>query len=62
MKICVDLNKCQDHGQCVIAAPEVFSFGDDNKLTWVTEADERLRQDVEDAADACPEQAITLED
>ncbi|WP_340374943.1 ferredoxin [Streptomyces sp. SS7] len=62
MKICVDLNKCQDHGQCVIAAPDAFGFGDDGKLTWVTEPDERLRQDVEDAADVCPEQAITLED
>jgi ferredoxin len=62
MKICVDLNKCQDHGQCVIAAPDVFAFGDDGKLTWVAEPDDRLRQDIEDAADACPEQAITLED
>ena len=25
MRITVDLNKCNDHGQCVFSAPAVFS-------------------------------------
>lgn len=62
MKICVDLEKCQLHGQCVIAAPKVFSFGDDGKLVWVERPDDALRRAVEEAADVCPEQAITIED
>jgi ferredoxin len=26
MRITVDLNKCNDHGQCVFSAPAVFSL------------------------------------
>ncbi|NMM45455.1 ferredoxin [Rhodospirillaceae bacterium KN72] len=60
MKIDVDLTICLLHGQCVIAAPEVFSFADDGSLVWVTDPDEGLRADAEAAADACPEQAIII--
>lgn len=35
MKICVDLEKCKLHGQCIIAAPDLFAFDADGKLTWV---------------------------
>lgn len=62
MKICVDLVKCQLHGQCAIAAPKLFSFGDDGKLQWVEQPDESARREAEEAADVCPEQAITIED
>ncbi|MBE8515955.1 ferredoxin [Amycolatopsis sp. H6(2020)] len=61
MKISVDMTKCQDHGQCVIAAPDVFVFDQDGKLTWTIEPDEAEREAVEDAADVCPMQAILLE-
>ena len=42
--------QCQDHGQCAFPAPAVFVL------------DESLRDGVEEAADACPLQAITVED
>lgn len=61
MKICVDLVKCQLHGQCVIAAPEVFSFDPEGKLLWVAEPSAEQHSAAEDAADVCPEQAITIE-
>lgn len=61
MKICVDLKKCQLHGQCIIAAPEIFSFNDNGELKWIESPDEPLRKQAEDAADVCPEQAITIE-
>ncbi|MFG1345187.1 ferredoxin [Xanthobacter autotrophicus DSM 431] len=61
MRVCVDMKKCQYHGQCVIAAPDVFSFDADGTLRWVESIDEGLRRQAEDAADVCPEQAITLE-
>lgn len=61
MKICVDLEKCQSHGQCVIAAPELFSFAVDGKLQWVDQPADSQRRQAEEAADACPEQAITIE-
>ncbi|MFC3285916.1 ferredoxin [Litchfieldella rifensis] len=62
MKICVDRDKCQDHGQCVIAAPDIFRFGEDGTLLYESHVDESLRDSAEEAADVCPEQAITIMD
>ncbi|WP_334174532.1 ferredoxin [Pseudoxanthobacter sp.] len=61
MKVCVDMKKCLMHGQCVIAAPDIFSFGPEGELLWVEEPDESLRRQAEDAVDVCPEQAIVIE-
>lgn len=61
MKIVVDANLCQDHGQCVFAAPEIFSLDDQGHLVYVSDVDESLRDKAEDAADVCPLQAITVE-
>jgi ferredoxin len=72
MRITVDLAKCQDHGQCVFSAPAFFSLDDHGKLSFRNDTDgdsyrsedldESLRDDVEEAADACPLQAILVED
>lgn len=72
MRVTVDLAQCQDHGQCVFSAPAVFALDDQGRLAFRAEAtgdlhtcadlDESLRDDVEEAADACPLQAITIED
>lgn len=61
MKVIVDMDKCQDHGQCCFAAPEVFQLDAEGHLVHVLEPDEALRSQVEDAADVCPVQAILLE-
>lgn len=61
MKITVDLALCQDHGQCAIAAPAVFQMDENSKLVYEGEADESLREQVEDAMDVCPVQAIFVE-
>jgi ferredoxin len=61
VRVVVDMSKCQDHGQCVFAAPDVFQLDENGKLAYVEEPDESLRADVEDAADVCPLQAITIE-
>jgi len=63
VKVVVDRDKCADHGQCVFAAPEVFQLDPDGKLVYEAgELDEGLRDRVEEAADVCPLQAITVED
>jgi len=71
MHIVVDLNKCQDHGQCVFSAPSVFSLDGQGKLSFRATASETYvspalsedqRDDVEEAADVCPLQAIAVED
>jgi ferredoxin len=61
MKVVVDLAVCQDHGQCAIAAPDVFRINDDGKLEYDDSPSESLRDEVEDAADVCPVQAILVE-
>lgn len=63
MKVVVDLAVCQDHGQCCFAAPEVFQLDAAGKLVvLVDQPDETLRDRVEEAADVCPLQAITVLD
>lgn len=62
MRVVVDLAVCQDHGQCCFAAPEVFELDAAGQLVVLVEnPDESLRDKVEEAADVCPLQAITLE-
>ncbi|MGP4025875.1 ferredoxin [Actinomadura sp. 3N407] len=61
MKVIVDMDKCQDHGQCVFAAPEVFRLNEAGKLEYESAPDDALRDAVEEAADVCPLQAITVE-
>ncbi|PXY36575.1 ferredoxin [Prauserella flavalba] len=61
MRINVDLALCQNYGQCVFAAPDVFDLDDAGELVHQASADESARADVEAAAMACPVQAITIE-
>ncbi|ONH28029.1 ferredoxin [Pseudofrankia asymbiotica] len=60
--VSVDLDVCEDHAQCVFAAPTVFRMNDDDRLEYDAEYDEDLRFDVQAAADSCPVQAIKLLD
>lgn len=62
MKVVVDPAKCADHGQCAYAAPEVFQLDGDGKLVYEPTPDPALRDAVEEAVDACPLQAISIED
>ncbi len=61
MKVIVDSSLCQDHGQCAIAAPDVFAINDDGHLEYEGSPDEAQREYVEEAADVCPVQAILIE-
>ena len=61
MKILYDKDKCKLHAQCRGAAPELFSFADDGSLVILDEnPPEELREALQDAVDACPEQAISI--
>lgn len=62
MKVVVDLAECQNYGQCVFVAPNVFSMDPENHLLFIQNPDESSRPDVEAAVDACPFQAIMIED
>ena len=62
MKVHVDMNLCQSHGECVFAAPDVFDLGDDDVLVWKEDVDESRRAEVEQAIQVCPMAAIRVED
>jgi ferredoxin len=62
MQVYVDRAKCDNHGQCTFSAPTVFRLDDKGVLEYENLVDESLRADVEEAADVCPLQAITVTD
>jgi ferredoxin len=64
MKVIIHASKCALHGECVMAAPEVFEIEDDKDVVTVInpEPGEHLRTKVEDAVLMCPLAAISLED
>jgi ferredoxin len=64
MKVIVDLDVCEAHGDCVVAAPEIFDLGDDDDVVTVLQPEppEELRQKAEKAASDCPVAAITIQD
>jgi len=58
--VIVDFDKCQTHGQCVFAAPDVFRLDDNGDLQYDADPDDSQLEAVEDAIDVCPVQAISL--
>jgi ferredoxin len=63
MRVVVDFDLCQGHGECEGEAPEVFELDDDGKLKILREnPSEELRDQVERARKYCPTMAITIED
>lgn len=63
MKVIVDTDLCEAHGECVFAAPEIFDLGDDDDVVTVLQEEpgEELRDKAEEAAKVCPVFAITIE-
>ena len=62
MRVLVDMNLCQSHGECVVVAPDVFELGEDDVLRWTEDVEESRRADMEEAVDVCPMMAIRIED
>ncbi|ASR02064.1 ferredoxin [Gordonia rubripertincta] len=62
MKVLVDWNLCEGHGQCEYAAPDVFTIDDDGDLEVLDETpDESQRKAVEQAVRRCPVRALAIE-
>ena len=62
MQVYVDRAKCDNHGQCTFSAPTVFRLDEQGILQYEDNVDESLRDEVEEAADVCPLQAIFVKD
>jgi len=69
MRVQVDLRKCQNNALCVFTAPEVFTADEMGRLTFHQSGaaeytseplPDELLGAVEEAADCCPAQAISL--
>jgi ferredoxin len=63
MKVILDANRCELHGECVMAAPQIFDIEDDQDAVTVLNAEpsEEQRSAVEHAVMLCPTSAIRLE-
>jgi len=63
MKVTVDEYRCDAHGVCVDACPEVFALSDEDDTVTVLndQPDESLRESVDAAVAACPKAAISVE-
>jgi ferredoxin len=64
VKVIRNAKTCELHGECVMAAPEVFEIEDDKDVVTVInpEPGEELRGKVEQAVLMCPTSALRLED
>ncbi len=60
MRLEVDLDRCDAHGECMMAAPEVFELDNADLLHYRTEPPAELLAKVEKAARLCPTQAIRI--
>jgi ferredoxin len=63
IKVFVDELRCDAHGVCVTACPEVFALDDDDDVVRIVdpEPDESLRPSLVRAAEGCPKAAIRIE-
>ena len=61
MRAIVDRRRCQGHAQCLVAAPEVFDLDDDSRSVVLADPlPEGSELDAREAADRCPEAAISI--
>lgn len=60
MRIDIDFDKCAANGVCEAHAPNVFHIDDDGFTQFVADPPESERENVQDAIDGCPMQAIRM--
>lgn len=58
-----DFEVCQGYANCVITAPDVYDIDDDGTVVLLkTEISEQERAKVDEAVNACPVSALSIED
>jgi len=60
LKVEVDRTQCQNFGQCVVEAPNVFRLNSRDEMEYTPDVDDSELDNVEAAVDVCPMQAISL--
>ncbi|HOB91113.1 MAG: ferredoxin [Bacillota bacterium] len=62
MKATVDKDLCISCGLCIQTCPDVFDWDDDDKAVAIDEeVPEEFEDEVYEAADGCPTDAISVE-
>lgn len=63
MKMHVDFDLCEGHGECVAAAPEIFDLDDagEKVVLLMPDPGEELREKAVEAVKICPIAALRLE-
>ncbi|MFD0688612.1 ferredoxin [Actinomadura fibrosa] len=65
MFLSIDADKCMGHGRCYTAAADMLSDDDEGFVAQrgqTLQVPDGLLEEARDAADACPEGAISLRD
>lgn len=63
MKVRVDKDTCIGCGACQAICPDVFEYNDEGTMSVkLSEIDDNLKDDVMDAKDGCPVDAIKTEE
>ncbi|WP_433474219.1 ferredoxin [Spirillospora sp. CA-142024] len=63
MFLSIDADKCMGHGRCYMSAPGLLSDDEEGFVAQrgqTVEVPEGMREEAQEAADACPEGAISL--
>lgn len=62
MRISVDPDRCEGHGQCEAAAPELIHLGDDARPVFAVQGDlpTELNGQAREAASCCRIAALTI--
>ncbi len=61
MEVAVDDDRCQGHARCWSICPEVFDLDDEgHAIVTKPQVPTELEEKVRNAAQNCPEQAITV--
>jgi len=58
----IDRSLCIASASCMVVAPDLFEFGEDNICTYAEEADGVERDTVIEACEACPVDALIVID
>ena len=61
MKVKIDGDLCTACGLCVDSVSEIFKMGDDVAEVITADVPSNLEEDVQNAADDCPVEAIAVE-
>jgi ferredoxin len=56
----IDMDSCQNYGQCVFEAEDIFQLDEDGNIQYTKEVPDDRQGDVENAVDVCPMQAISF--